>query len=204
PALPLEMAFIEALERPVVEAPAQPSPAAQSTPGPQPGRPAAPAAEPSSKSTAERPKAAQAREEAPRAPAEPAAQSAAPRETAQPASPQDQQATQTLSDSWQRILAAVRQQNPKAYGYLNSCKSRFMRGDMLVIYFASDLLKNSMEKPENLEAVQRVLFQVFQREITLCCFVDAARRDNMPPGVEDDGMIAAALRDLGGELADIQ
>ena len=120
------------------------------------------------------------------------------------ASPQDQQATQTLSDAWPKILDQVGKQNFKAKGMLNSCKGRYMRGNEVYLIFASDILKNMMEKRENLDAVEFVLAKVFQRQIGVKCQVDTAQRDSIPAGVDDDGMVAAALRDLGGEIVDIQ
>jgi DNA polymerase-3 subunit gamma/tau len=118
--------------------------------------------------------------------------------------PQDRQATQTLAESWGRMLAWVRRSNPRAYGLLNSCKSRFIRGDNLVLNFASDLLKSQMEKPEHLDITRQALFQVFQRPMDVLVNVDAASRESIPSGVDEEGMVAAALRDLGGEIVDIQ
>jgi DNA polymerase-3 subunit gamma/tau len=121
----------------------------------------------------------------------------------------EQKTTQTLTESWSRILALVRQQNPRAYGLLNSCKSRHLRGDLLILYFSSDVLKGQMEKPDNLEIACQALRQVLQREIAIQCNVDATRggtgesQNAVPSGVDDNGMVAAALRDLGGEIVDI-
>ncbi len=182
PALPLEMAFIDAL---------YPSQAAESAP-----QATAAAAE---AHTTPRP-ASPAR----RAPAPPPATTPAPAaEMPTPANANDQQAVQSLSaETWRQILDLVRQHNAPAYGVLNSCKSRYLQGNRLTLSFASDVLKAKMERPENLAPVQQVLQQVFQREITIQCVIDTARRDTVPPGVDDDGMVAAALRDLGGELVD--
>ncbi len=116
----------------------------------------------------------------------------------------DQEANQTLGDSWASILTIVRQQNSKAYGLLNSCKGRFMSGEVITLVYASAILKDTMEKKENLEIVERVFSKVFQRQIVVKCKVDNVRRDAVPPGVDDDGMVASALRDLGGEIVDMQ
>jgi len=115
----------------------------------------------------------------------------------------DRQATQTLSESWSQLLVVVREQNPRAYGLLNSCKSRYMRGDTLILFFSSDVLKDQMERPENLEISCQALHQIFQRDISIQCNVDITKRDKVPPGVDENGMIAAALRDLGGEIVDV-
>ncbi len=116
----------------------------------------------------------------------------------------DLPSAQSLADAWQTILSLVRRKNPLAYGMLNSCTSRLIRGDELVLNFASDLLKEKMEKEEYIQAVEQVLFQVFQRAIRVRCGVDANRRDSLPPGVKEDGMVATALRDLGGEIVDLK
>jgi hypothetical protein len=179
------MAFVEALQ----PAPAPERPSAETPP------PSAPAARPPAVP------AASSRQANPPATAAEANKPAAP---SAELSAQDQQATQTLAASWQQILSLVRQQDQKTYGVVNSCKSRYMKGNHLVLIFASDVLKSKMEKPENIEIAQKALTQVFQRPISVVCKVDTAQRDAIPPGVDDDGMVAAALRDLGGELVDIQ
>ena len=186
PALPLEMAFVEALEPPQVVESAAPAvtPAAPSTP-------LAPRA-----ATPPRVSAAQPQGPAPDAPAK---THPASLEAGEP----DPQAVQKLAVVWQQLLGLVRQQSQPAYGTLNSCTSRAMHGDHLTLSFASEVLKTKMEKPENLELLRGALQQVFGREIYISCVVDTARRDTVPPGVEDDGIVAAALRDLGGELVDI-
>ena len=108
-----------------------------------------------------------------------------------------------MSEAWGKLLSQVRQENPLAYGLMNSCKSYFMHGDRLVLNFASQVLKERMEKDENRLVAQQALARLTGREIIIECKVDTAKRDAIPPGVEDDGMVAAALRDLGGELVDI-
>ena len=181
--LPLELALLEALEQPASQVQAAPQAAPAASAAAHPTRSAPPAVVQKSPSPTPH-------------------QVADSPET--DAGPQDRQDTQALSESWQRILNWVRRQNPRAYGLLNSCKSRFVRGDVLVLSFASDLLKNSIEKPENLELIRQALQQVFQRPMEVQVTVNTAQRDTIPQGAEEDGMVAAALRDLGGEIVDVQ
>jgi hypothetical protein len=98
----------------------------------------------------------------------------------------------------------VRRQNAKIYGLLNSCKAHYLQGNELVLNFASDVIRKRMEEPANLEVTQRAIQQVLQREVTIRCTVDMGKRDSIPSGVDNDGMVAAALRDLGGEIVDMQ
>jgi len=116
----------------------------------------------------------------------------------------EQAANHDLNRNWAQILKLVRQQSPNTYGLLNSCRSRYLKGNSLILGFASDVLKNHLQKKENLELVHRVLVQVLEREVSIQCVIAAARPATIPPGVESDGMVAAALRDLGGEIVDIQ
>jgi DNA polymerase-3 subunit gamma/tau len=193
PSLPLEMAFIEALEAPETGSLSSP-------PGP-----------------AQTPEAATGKKSAPNRPVKPGPQRTAQAEaTPGPAddstlpaveqaetSSADQQASQNLAAVWQQIMTLVRQINPSIHGLLNSCTSRYMRGETVLLGFASDVLKDKMEKPDSLEIAQRALEQVFHRPLAIQCYVDSARRSAVPPGVEDDGMVGTALRDLGGELVDM-
>jgi DNA polymerase-3 subunit gamma/tau len=185
PSLPLEIAFVEALG-------GTGGSTETSTPPKKP-----------SKSSARQPAAPTVETAPPVPPPESQADETAAPVEAEP-SEEDQSATRSLEASWKAILDMVRGQNPTTYAVLNSCKSRYMRGNDLVLNFASDVIKEKMEQPESLETVRNAVTQVFGRELGVKCYVDTAKRDAIPPGVDNDGMVAAALRDLGGELVDIQ
>ena len=110
----------------------------------------------------------------------------------------------TLQQHWPQVLSLVRKQNPNVYGLLNSCRSRHLNGKVLVLGYASEVLKNQMTKKENLDLVQQALQQALGEPITVRCVINTAKRTSIPTEVDDDGMVAAALRDLGGEIVDIQ
>jgi DNA polymerase-3 subunit gamma/tau len=118
--------------------------------------------------------------------------------------PQDARTLQTLDENWDQILQSVKRSNPNTYGLLNSTKSRHIKGNLLILGFSSDVLKNQMNKKENVEIVRRVMSQTLAREIEVRCVISTARGNAIPPEVDNDGMVAAALRDLGGEIVDIQ
>ncbi len=201
PALPLEMAFVAALE-PVVQAQPVSNPAASGEP--PAGRPSAPAAgqtfaphasEPKNKSTAK----------VSDVPPTPANVSIPP--VAEPApeeehSPGDQLFRKVL-ENWRQVLAAARGHNPTTQGLLNSCKPAGMKDGVLYLGFASDFTKKKMESGNNIDVTCKTLLQVLGVEIPVRCFV-ASGTGSLPPEVESDGMVAAALRDLGGEIVDIQ
>lgn len=192
PSLPLELAFLEALQcrEPLSAAPNLPdSPAAQAVPSATPSP--APRAKPLKVATP-----------APAAPPPPAAVFPSV-EDLPPESDEDTQANRRLSELWPQVLQSVRQRSQTAYGTLNSSTSRRLRGDQLILGFASELLKTKMERPENLSLLQEALKYFLGRSISVRCVVETARRNTLPQGVDENGMVATALRDLGGELVDI-
>jgi DNA polymerase-3 subunit gamma/tau len=195
PSLPLEMAFVEALNPPAtpehsIEPAARPAVSRPAVTGSMKAQPATRSAPPAQPQAADGAQAFPAEEP-------PAAQ---PTGAAEPA---DSQLNKRLAESWNKILAFVRTGSPPAYGAINSCTSKSMRGNYLILTFASEVVKSKVEKPESLALLQRALQQVFGQEINVQCLVDTARRDTVPPGVDQDGIVATAMRDLGGELVDI-
>jgi DNA polymerase-3 subunit gamma/tau len=123
--------------------------------------------------------------------------------TTEPAPSADDPLYKRLSESWKQIVAGVKQRNANTAGLLNSIKSRDLRGNVLTLGFASDVLKSQMEKPANIEIFQGVLQQALGVEIVIRCVTAAGQRSAPPPDVDHDGMVASALRDLGGEIVDI-
>src|SRR4030042_1297924 len=128
PALPLEMAFIEAISLDEL------SQANKSSP-------VSPAAPPSSPSpAANKPASAPGSiKEAHTAPAE-----------AREMSPEDAITNQRLDKSWNLVLAQLRNQNPSLYGLVNSVKSRALKGNTLTLGLRGDALKSRLEDPANL------------------------------------------------------
>ena len=177
PILPLEMAFLEALEN-------------NHTPP-----------LPDSKPTAETTK-----------PASPAKQTKpAPRKntTPQPAETEEtppdtgQQPLMILKE-WKEILERVRDTNPATQGILNSCKPLGIKDNQLVLGFRSDAIKGKMEKGDHLQICQDVIEKVIGVKIPILCIVGSKDQSDLPDGVDPDGLIAAAVRDLGGSCVSDQ
>jgi hypothetical protein len=61
-----------------------------------------------------------------------------------------------------------------------------------------------MEKSENIELVRRAFQQVLKLDVPVKCIVSQGKTGSLPPDIDSDGMVAAALRDLGGEIVDVQ
>jgi DNA polymerase-3 subunit gamma/tau len=194
PALALEMAFLEAISSP--EAPAQPEvPAAPRSAAA--GRPVADLRIPQVAET--KPAAAVSLPTA--QPAQPAASKLEP---VGELSGEDITLNQRLTENWKKVIAALREQNSLLYGLINSVRSRHMQNGVLTLGFASEVLRGQVERPVNLELVQSIVSQVMGTPITIRCRVTTGKNSAPPPDVDNDGMVAAALRDLGGEIVDMQ
>jgi DNA polymerase III subunit gamma/tau len=107
-------------------------------------------------------------------------------------------------DRWRQVVNVVRQFSPTTQGLLNSCRPAGMKDGVLYLGFNSDFSKRKMESGTNVEYTCKALTQVIGVEIPVRCFVATGNSGSLPADVESDGMVAAALRDLGGEIVDIQ
>jgi DNA polymerase-3 subunit gamma/tau len=182
PALPLEMAFVDALEAPqvVTHEPAPQSQAAQKVSA------TAPAVAPKVTTQA--------------VPAEESSVPAAP--SLNQGSEQDL-TLQMVTDNWRRITSLVRQKSPNVEALLKSGRVLGIK-DGVLYYGLSEVLKSKLEKSESIALIQEVLSQVFGREVPFRCVASSGKTGRLPPDVDGDGMVAAALRDLGGEIVDVQ
>jgi hypothetical protein len=110
---------------------------------------------------------------------------------------------------WPEILKAAYSYDPKTQALLNSCRPLGIEGGALVLGFQSDLLREKMEKGHNLTAAGQALHQVFGATVRLRCVLlkkwtgGRATPVESPP-IEDEGMVATALRDLGAQVVEIK
>jgi len=107
-----------------------------------------------------------------------------------------------VRQNWNRIGALIRQRNPHTQALFNSCKPLGFKDGCLVLG-ASDFVKAKLEKPEHIELAEGALAEVFGAQVPLRCVV-ASGKKGAPPDVDSDGIVATALRDLGGEIVDVQ
>ena len=84
---------------------------------------------------------------------------------------------------------------------MNSVKMIDVQGSTLILGFASDVLVSKMEKPEHVEAIQKLLEDEFGVAINVRCMVTNAK-GKIPPNVPSDGMVATAIQH-GGEIVDM-
>ncbi len=184
PALALEMAFVEAITHPepIIDYP---------NPERAPGLPAASseASSPVSKTT------------------NPTI-SKAETHPAQPASPDvstdEARLNQRLNANWDQFLALLKTQDANLCALVKSARQHFIKGSVLFLEFNGEFYLKKMENPAMLKVLQNILKQVIELELDIRSILSSGKKSTPPPEVDSDGMVASALRDLGGEIVDIQ
>jgi len=116
----------------------------------------------------------------------------------------DASANQRLNSRWDQVYTVLKEKNSKLAAILKSASTRVLKGNVLVLGFNGDFYLNTLENPGNLELIRSVLKQVMDMEIEVQAVLVSGKKSTPPPEVDSDGMVASALRDLGGEIVDIQ
>lgn len=110
-------------------------------------------------------------------------------------------AQQTIQQNWGKIRAGVKSARMQTEALLNSCKAVNVRDGVLVLAFASDMLKSKMDTNENLSIIRSVIQQVTGIDLPISCTVIAGRGAGGDAKIEGDSMVNAAL-ELGGKIVD--
>ena len=109
-----------------------------------------------------------------------------------------------VNQIWRQMIASIKQQkNNQLEALLNSTRSREMTDGVLVLGFASDVLKSKMDHPEMLEATRLALREFLGADVPVRTVVVNPGGKTAPTEVNPGGMVAAALEN-GGEIVDIQ
>ncbi|MGD0611657.1 MAG: DNA polymerase III subunit gamma/tau [Anaerolineales bacterium] len=189
PALPLELALVEALATPATP------PSAPAAPARTGGRTPAPGTPPQA-----RPERAASKAE-PRKGTDKAPSQAAMRKDAGTA-PTGAVSLDPIVKAWKQICAFIKPQNPSLNGLLNSCKLLEIKDGVLVLGFASELVRSKADTPEQLDIARRAIVEITGMDLPLRCVLSRSNQ-SAPADVKQDGMVAAALK-AGGEIVDIQ
>jgi DNA polymerase III subunit gamma/tau len=179
PALPLELAMIESVEAPPVET-------VQGSGTATPQRVSSPQKAPQKKSQE----------------AAPSKMTAHPTEESVKSELEADPIPNNIAQNWDEIRSIVRKKNPQTQALLNSCKLMGIKSGALILGFNGEFAKSKMEQGDNLEILQQAMQQVMGESVPVRCVLSAGK--SIPADVDNDGMVATALRDLGGEIVDIQ
>ena len=77
-----------------------------------------------------------------------------------------------------------------------------VQGKTLILGLASDVLVSKIDKPDQIEAIQKLIKDEFGVNVNVRCVVTTAK-GKIPPNVAQDGMVATAIQH-GGEIVDLQ
>ncbi len=107
-----------------------------------------------------------------------------------------------LSKAWKQIRGLIKPQSPSLDGLLNSCRLLEIKNNVLVIGFASELLRSKVDTPELIDITCKAIREICGSDLSIKCVVTNAKHAP-PPNVKADGMVAAALK-AGGKIVDTQ
>ena len=107
-----------------------------------------------------------------------------------------------IAKVWKQVCVAIKLQSSSLNALLNSCKLLEVKDGVLVLGFASDLLRSKADTPEQMKITRKAIAEVLGMDMPVRCVVSNAKQ-SAPPDVKADGMVAAALKH-GGEIVDVQ
>jgi DNA polymerase-3 subunit gamma/tau len=103
--------------------------------------------------------------------------------------------------SWKHLAASLPKSQANLSALLNSVKMIDVQGKTLVLGLASDVLVSKLDKPDQIEAIQKLIKDNFNVELSVRCTVTNAK-GKVPANVAQDGMVAAAIQH-GGEVVNM-
>jgi DNA polymerase III subunit gamma/tau len=104
--------------------------------------------------------------------------------------------------SWKHLAASLPKSQANLAALLNSVKMIDVQGNTLVLGLASDVLVSKLDKPDQIEAIQKMIKDNFNVDLSVRCVVTNAKgKGKVPANVSQDGMVAAAIQH-GGEIVD--
>jgi len=106
-----------------------------------------------------------------------------------------------VSKVWKQLQNSLPKTHANLSALLNSVKMIDVQGSTLILGFASDVLVDKMNKPDQIDAAQKAIQELLGVKLTIRCIVTNAK-GKIPANVPQDGMVAAAIQH-GGEVVDV-
>jgi len=102
--------------------------------------------------------------------------------------------------AWKHMSAALPKSQANLSALMNSVKMIDVQHGTLILGLASEVLVSKIDKPDQIEAIQKLIRDEFGVDMPVRCMVTTAR-GKIPPNVPQDGMVATAIQH-GGEIVD--
>lgn len=103
--------------------------------------------------------------------------------------------------AWKSLIATLPKTQANLAALLNSVRMIDVQGKSLILGMASDVLVEKLNKPDQIETIQRLIKDHFHVDLSVRCLVTNAK-GKLPAHVSQDGMVAAAIQH-GGEIVDM-
>jgi len=104
--------------------------------------------------------------------------------------------------AWKQMSASLPKAQANLSALMNSVKMIDVQGKTLILGLASDVLVSKIDKPDQIEAIQKLIKDEFGADVSVRCVVTNAK-GKIPANVAQDGMVATAIQH-GGEIVDTQ
>jgi len=103
--------------------------------------------------------------------------------------------------SWKTLAASLPKSQANLSALLNSVRMIDVQGKTLVLGMASEVLVEKLNKPDQIEMIQKMIKDNFQVDVSVRCMVTNAK-GKIPANLSQDGMVATAIQH-GGEIVDM-
>jgi DNA polymerase-3 subunit gamma/tau len=103
--------------------------------------------------------------------------------------------------SWKHLSSSLPKAQANLGALMNSVKMIDVQGKTLILGLASDVLVEKLNKPDQIEIIQKLIKDQFNVELSVRCTVTNAK-GKIPSNVAQDGMVATAIQH-GGEVVDM-
>lgn len=103
--------------------------------------------------------------------------------------------------AWKSLAASLPKAQANLSALLNSVRMIDIQGKTLVLGLASEVLVEKLDKPDQIEAIQKLIKDHFNVDIGVRCIITNAK-GKIPANVPQDGMVATAIQH-GGEIVDM-
>jgi DNA polymerase III gamma/tau subunit len=108
---------------------------------------------------------------------------------------------EAVNKAWKQVSHQVKTKDASLSALLNSGKLLEIRENVLILAFASEILQEKFNRPDNLDLTRKALHDALGVDLAVQAVV-MGTKNALPPHVRPDGMVAAANQ-LGGEIVDI-
>jgi DNA polymerase-3 subunit gamma/tau len=103
--------------------------------------------------------------------------------------------------AWKHMSATLPKSQANLSALMNSVKMIDVQHGTLILGLASDVLVSKIDKPDQIESIQKLIQDEFGVNMPVRCMVTTAK-GKIPPNVPQDGMVATAIQH-GGEIVDM-